>query len=181
MSAPRPELLAALNRAALARSGRRQGREIRFLCPAHDDHRPSARWHREKGVWRCDACGGGGGAVDLAQRLGVELPALPARTLLETVYVVRDVGGLPIAEHVRQDLTGGGKRFFWRRDGRPGLRGLRSSELPLYGAERAGEWDTARPVFVTEGEKAAACLAGIGAQTVGTVTGASGTPGAGPL
>jgi DNA primase len=36
-------------------------------------------------------------------------------------------------------------------------------------------------VFVTEGEKAAACLVGIGAQTVGTVTGASGTPGAGPV
>ena len=181
MSAPPPELLAALNRAVLARSGRRQGREVRFLCPAHDDHQPSARWRREKGVWRCDACGVGGGAVDLAQRLGVELPALPARTLRETVYVVRDAAGLPIAEHVRQDLTGGGKRFFWRRDGRPGLRGLRSSELPLYGAERVAEWDPARPVFVTEGEKAAACLIGIGAQTVGTVTGASGTPGAGPL
>lgn len=42
-------------------------------------------------------------------------------------------------------------------------------------------WDTSRPVFVSEGEKAAACLAGIGAQAVGTVTGASGTPGTAPV
>jgi Protein of unknown function (DUF3631) len=180
VSAPAPELLAALDRAVLARSGRRQGLEVRFLCPAHDDHRPSARWHRGKAVWICDVCGAGGGALELARRLGVELPAVPGRTR-ETVYVVRDAAGRSIAEHVRQDLAGGGKRFFWRRDGRPGLRGLRSSELPLYGAERVAGWDPARPVFVAEGEKAAACLVGIGAQAVGTVTGASGTPGAGPL
>ncbi len=181
MRSPPPELLAALDRAVLARSGQRQGREVRFLCPAHDDHRPSARWNRGKGVWRCDACGVGGGAVDLAQQLGVELPAAPARTPRETVYLIRDAGGLPIAEHVRQDLAAGGKRLFWRRDGRPGLRGLRSSELPLYGAERVAGWDPSRPVFVAEGEKAAECLVGIGAQAVGTVTGASGTPGAGPV
>src|ERR1700687_2304901 len=181
VSAPPPELLAALGRAVLAREGRRAGSEIRFLCPAHEDHQPSARGNPAKAQWYCDACGAGGGALALARRLGVELPALPTRAPRETVYLVRDAAGRPSAEHVRQDLAGGGKRFFWRRDGRPGLRGMRSSELPLYGAERAAGWDPARPVFVAEGEKAAACLNGIGAQAVGTVTGANGTPGAGPL
>jgi putative DNA primase/helicase len=181
VSGPPAGLLAALDRAVLARSGRREGREVRFLCPGHEDHKPSARWNREKAVWQCDACGAGGGALDLAGRLGVELPAVPGRALRETVYLVRDAAGCPVAEHVRQERAGGGKRFLWRRDGAPGLRGIRASELPLYGAERVAGCDLSRPVFVAEGEKAAACLHGIGAQAVGTVTGASGTPGAGPL
>ncbi|HLX09877.1 MAG TPA: hypothetical protein VKY89_18620, partial [Thermoanaerobaculia bacterium] len=63
----------------------------------------------------------------------------------------------------------------------PGLRGLRTAELPLFGAERVAAGDPARPLFVVEGERAAACLDGIGAQAVGTVTGALGTPGTAPL
>jgi Protein of unknown function (DUF3631) len=180
-SGPPVELLAALDRAVMARSGRREGREVRFLCPCHEDHRPSARWHRGKAVWRCDACGAGGGALDLAGQLGLELPAGPGRAARETVYVVRDAAGRSVAEHVRQDLGGGGKRFVWRRDGAPGLRGLRTCELPLYGAERVASCERSRPLFVAEGEKAAARLHGIGAQAVGTVTGAGGTPGAGAL
>ena len=46
--------------------------EIKFLCPAHKDTNPSARWHREKWVWYCDACGDGGGAIDLGIKLGVK-------------------------------------------------------------------------------------------------------------
>jgi len=45
-----------LDRATLARSGRREGREIRFLCPAHEDTHPSARWHSMKRAWFCDLC-----------------------------------------------------------------------------------------------------------------------------
>jgi hypothetical protein len=180
MTRPPEELLAALDRASLARSGRHAGREVRFLCPAHDDHRPSARWCRDKGVWRCDACGAKGGALDLARRLGVPRPAVGGARR-ETVYVIRDAAGRPVAEHVRVDLGGGEKRVFWRRDGTPGLRGLRTAELPLFGAERGAAADPARPLFVVEGERAAACLDGIGAQAVGTVTGALGTPGAAPL
>jgi hypothetical protein len=181
VSRPPEELLAALERASLERSGRREGREVRFLCPAHDDHRPSARWCRDKGVWRCDACGAKGGALDLAQRLGVPRPTVAGLARQETVYVIRDAAGRPLAEHVRVDLAGGGKRVFWRRDGIPGLRGLRTAELPLYGAERVAGVDPARPLFVVEGERTAAWLVGLGAQAVGTVTGAGVTPGAGPL
>lgn len=46
--------------------------EISFLCPAHEDTNPSARWNQQKKVWYCDACGIGGGYVDLAKRLEVK-------------------------------------------------------------------------------------------------------------
>ncbi len=55
-----------------ARAGRQEGAEIRFLCPVHDDHHPSARWHPAKQVWCCDVCHVGGGSRDLSKRLGVE-------------------------------------------------------------------------------------------------------------
>jgi len=50
-----------------------KGDEITFTCPSHEDNRPSARWNRVKRVWYCDACGTGGGFVDLAKRLGAKL------------------------------------------------------------------------------------------------------------
>ena len=50
---------------------RRSRDEVWFLCPAHDDHHPSARWNRQKHTWYCDACGNGGGAEDLVTRLSI--------------------------------------------------------------------------------------------------------------
>lgn len=60
-----------LESAILARQGKREGVEIRFLCPVHGDHTPSARWNPRKRVWYCFACGAGGGWKDLAGRLGL--------------------------------------------------------------------------------------------------------------
>ncbi|MBQ0056854.1 MAG: hypothetical protein KBT20_04270 [Bacteroidales bacterium] len=37
----------------------------RFLCPAHEDHKPSASISRARNVWRCWACGAGGNTIDL--------------------------------------------------------------------------------------------------------------------
>lgn len=68
------DLLAAIEKeifnrsAGISRSG---SGEISFLCPAHEDTNPSARWNHHKKVWYCDACGIGGGFVDLAKRLEV--------------------------------------------------------------------------------------------------------------
>jgi hypothetical protein len=62
-----------LVRRLLDRGGRREGREIRFLCPAHDDSHPSARWSHSKAVWFCDVCHAGGGWRDLSRRLEVDL------------------------------------------------------------------------------------------------------------
>ncbi len=71
------DFLAALDRAVEARDGRPERNEVRFCCPNpdHPDEHPSARWNRKKGVWCCDACGAGGGAFDLADKLGVEKPS----------------------------------------------------------------------------------------------------------
>jgi Winged helix-turn-helix DNA-binding len=68
---PAPGLIRAIEAAIASRDPRLAGSEIWFLCPAHDDHRPSARWNREKWVWHCDVCGAGGGAADLARILNV--------------------------------------------------------------------------------------------------------------
>ncbi|MPZ51028.1 MAG: hypothetical protein GEU75_17290 [Dehalococcoidia bacterium] len=70
-----------LEAAVWAREGRLEGMEVRFLCPVHDDHHPSARWNSAKAVWCCDVCGAGGGCLDLAKHLGVELPALEMPSL----------------------------------------------------------------------------------------------------
>ena len=72
-----PATLAADIEAAIAkRDGRKEGAEVRFHCPNpdHTDTHPSARWNPDKATWYCDSCGAGGGAVDLARRLGLDLP-----------------------------------------------------------------------------------------------------------
>jgi hypothetical protein len=76
---PDPALLDAVTAAVAQRNARRERGELRFTCPesaqhAHGDAHPSARWNPDKAVWRCDACGAKGGAVDLARRLDVALP-----------------------------------------------------------------------------------------------------------
>ena len=61
-----------LEAAIWAREGRREGAQVRFLCPAHDDHHPSARWHPEKGAWYCHACHAGGGWRNLIKYLSLQ-------------------------------------------------------------------------------------------------------------
>ncbi len=89
--------LDALDRATLARDGLPERNEVRFRCPAdgHQDEHPSARWNRQKGVWCCDACGAGGGAIDLADRLGVE----------QTEQRSRGVEGQPIGNRFEHSNT----------------------------------------------------------------------------
>ena len=50
---------------------------------------PSARWNENKGVWWCAVSGRGGGAVDLATRLGVTVPGRVAKPSLETFAAQR--------------------------------------------------------------------------------------------
>jgi hypothetical protein len=95
-----------------------------------------------------------------------------------THYRICDASGALVAIHCRQDGPDG-KRMWWEQpDGTPGLGGLPSADLPLYGIERLTGSPT---VILVEGEKAAEALLSIGVQAVGSVTGASATPGAMPL
>jgi hypothetical protein len=178
------ELIEAITAAVLQRGGRREGGEFRFRCPngdahAHGDLHPSARWNPAKAVWRCDACGAHGGAVNLARRLDVLPPTGghgASGALRRTVYPIRDAVGTVIAEHVRDDLPNGEKRLWWRRDGKKGLGGLKVRDLPLYGAPELAAAPATATVVVVEGEKARDALAARGILAVATVTGAGAVP-----
>ena len=58
----------------MARAGKKEGNEIRFLCPEHDDHNPSATYNPDKHLWHCFSCGASGGYIKLAKLLGIYLP-----------------------------------------------------------------------------------------------------------
>ena len=76
-----PDFLDRLDAATMSRDGKPKGRDIVFTCPnpGHPDPHPSAYWNRDKGTWICRGCAYddeiGGGALALADALGVEKPA----------------------------------------------------------------------------------------------------------
>ncbi len=158
-------------------------------CPSHDDQRPSLRVTERDNtlLMHCFARCAQEAVIDALRARGLwpardAQPGAPssapgsAAGAREMVYAIRDAAGRLVAEHVRIDRASGTKTFLWRRpDGRPGLGGLKTCELPLYRSEtlaaRAGE-----RVVLCEGEKAADALAGLGVLALGTTTGASATP-----
>jgi hypothetical protein len=95
-----------------------------------------------------------------------------------STYDIRDSEGHLKAEHHRIDNSDGSKRMWWEMpDGLKGLNGTPSSDLPLYGSQLVQDWHPDDLVIITEGEKAAQALLDAGLPALGTVTGASGTPG----
>ncbi len=146
------KLFSAIEAAIEARQPRSEGSETRFLCPAHNDLHPSARWNREKAVWHCDACGEGGGYRDLAERLDVPLPERAGLSVAELATAkglsekfLRELGvtdgttgtyrtpcvdipyddghGQIVAVRKRLNLSGA-NRFLWRRGDHPVPYGL---------------------------------------------------------
>lgn len=98
---------------------------------------------------------------------------------MRTVYPIIDTRGVVIAEHVRVDLPTG-KRMYWQLPGcdpRDGLGGLSTSDLPLYNWHRNAYLTIGQTVVVTEGEPACDALRWMEVAALGTVTGASSTPG----
>jgi len=99
-----------------------------------------------------------------------------------TFYEVRSRDGIVAAIHKRTERADGGKDVIWLRpEGKVGLNGTPTNELPLFGIDLIGDDDDPAPIVVTEGEKAALALQDLGIAAVGTVTGASGTPSAAVL
>jgi len=146
------ETIDAIESAISMRQPQRAGSETRFLCPAHDDHAPSARWNPEKRVWHCDVCGAGGGYRDLAERLDVPLPERTGLSVADLAAAkglsekfLRELGvtdgttgthrtpcvdipyddahGQIVAVRKRLSLTGD-NRFLWRRGDHPVPYGL---------------------------------------------------------
>lgn len=147
-----------LERRILERRGRREGREVRFLCPAHDDRQPSARWNPGKSTWFCDVCHQGGGWRDLAQRLGEPAPA-PAREIA-AVYPYRDAEGRLLYEVLRFVP----KAFACRRPDPAGWRwNLQGVErVPYRLPELLAAVARGAEIFLTEGEKDADALVALG-------------------
>ena len=172
-------LLAAVEAAVMAREGCKEGAELRFLCPAHDDHHPSARYNTIKYVWHCDVCDVGGGALDLAKRLGIDVPSRNGarqRKAEVTRYEIRDVNGVHVATHARKG-SGKDKQVWWETPGgKVSDGGIHPPDLPLYGTEKLAGTPPGAVVVLTEGEKAADALNQRGVLVVGTVTGAATIP-----
>ena len=53
-------------RAVLGEPAKRQGRELLWLCPCHDDRHPSLCVNAGKNCWLCGPCGKSGNAWELA-------------------------------------------------------------------------------------------------------------------
>lgn len=170
-------------------SARKIGQEWRTHCPCHDDKRPSLDFRDgEKGiVYACRSQGCDSSEIARAFRekfadelwsasgsqAHAKLVAPESKIVSSHTYAIRDIEGKLIAEHVREDLSDGAKRFHWRRNGLPGLGGLPAADLPLYRMEQLKR--ASGSVLIVEGEKAADAGRSLGLLTLGTVTGAAGT------
>ncbi|MCL5075116.1 MAG: phage/plasmid primase, P4 family [Chloroflexi bacterium] len=160
--------LSEVENAIWERQGRKEGAEIRFLCPCHDDHNPSARWNPDKQVWFCDVCSAGGGITHLARHL--EIADIASGRSIVATYDYQDEGGRLLYQVVRY-LP---KDFRQRRpDGNGGwlwnLKGVQRVlyHLPALRQANKNEW-----AFVVEGEKDADNLAKLGLLATTNVGGA---------
>ena len=163
------DLKAQLEAALANRGAKRQGKEIHFRCPAHNDEHASADYNPAKGVWICRACGESGNYWNLAHLLGLVTDGHRPDGFQETRRW--DNKG---RVHKRFEKPGEKKQVLWEKDGELGLKGEPVSDLPLYGIDNVIDLD--RDVLVSEGEKAADSLTALGFQSAGTVTGAASIP-----
>jgi hypothetical protein len=164
------DLKARVEAAVMARGGKKQGAEIRFKCPSHDDTHNSADYNPTKRVWICRACGESGNYWHLGVLLGVINNGHRGDGFRETRRW--DIGG--VATHKRLDRDGAKKIVEWERQGKAGLHGMSTADLPLYAAELLTNADA--DILLSEGEKPTDALLALGFAAVGTVTGAAGTP-----
>jgi len=166
---------------------RASGSKGNVHCPAHIDKNPSLSITEEDGkllVYCHGGCHGGQVITELRDRglwpeQGYKVDNRKwGTTGRKTRYEIRSLDDVLIAVHMRVDYQDRPKKVWWEQpDGSNGLNGLKSSTLPLFGSEYLPALDDGAEVVVTEGEPAAKALRDLGIEAVGTVTGASGTPG----
>ncbi len=159
-------------------------------CPAHEDRNPSLSVREGDDGRALISCFAGCSTEAVVGALGLEMKDLFPRSRnghgwskeSTASWEIRDAEGTLQAIHVRFERDGG-KECLWKLpdSGGWGLEGRKLATLPLYRSEHAGEWPQDMPCVVVEGEKAADALARVHPATLGTVTGAQGTPGTEPL
>lgn len=182
-SHPPPEL----ERALLARNGKREREEIRFQCPhsenhSNDDADPSASYNPTKMVWYCPVCDKGGGWTDLCKLMGISVSrGRRPKSQRTACYVYRAEDGKPLRRKVRWEpgFKRGSKSFTWEKpgsgegwtkckgDGNPKVL-YHSEQLPA--AREAGA-----TVWVVEGEKDADAAEALGLVAVTNPEGAGKT------
>jgi len=92
-------------------------------------------------------------------------------------FAIRDAQGVLVAVHARRDTANGKKVMWWEQpDGKSGLHGLPTGELPLYGSDEVANWPEDALIIVTEGEKPRDALKRKGFHALATVTGAGNCP-----
>jgi putative DNA primase/helicase len=164
-----PPILAALE--LLSDYHETQAGQCMACCPAHDDERASLAI----GVGRKGGlllhCFAGCELDDILGQLGMERRDLYPGGVFpgEERFVVRDHNGVARATH-RRILMDDGKDCPWT------VTGVKTAELPLYGAETVKETPAGALVYVVEGEVDCDALRDHDAYAFGTVTGATGTP-----
>jgi hypothetical protein len=112
------DFYATLEGAVMERKGRKRGAEITFACPCHDDEHPSASYNIDKHAWTCRVCSAKGGARNLAQLIGVDMPRVSTRRNGGTppkhepvaIYRYTNIHGVEY-EKGRFDLPDGNKFF----------------------------------------------------------------------
>ena len=102
----------------------------------------------------------------------------PPKQVSRTDYELLNSGGDYVATHVRLDFDDGSKKMWWEIDGKPGLAGLPTSKLPLYGSHLLSEREPGDDtwLYLVEGEKTADALRLLNMRAVATVCGAHVVP-----
>lgn len=149
------DLFAEIEARVRERQGRLEHGEWRFCCPVHADTNPSARWHPKKHVWHCDACKEGGGYVQLAQLLDIDVKK--AKPQITATYDYVDEAGELLYQVVRLEPGKNGKSKDFRQRRKVGAEWvwkLSGTRRVLYRLpEVLTARDAQRWVFVVEGEK----------------------------
>ena len=145
-------------------------------CPAHSDADPSLTVRESGGrvLVRCHAGCDQEAVIEALKERGLwPMPGQPLPPLRRSWRAYDAETGELRGEHVRED-TPRGKRVWWEP------KGIKTASLALYRAEVLALHPD-RPAVLCEGEVAADALASIeealGIVAMGTVTGASSTPG----
>ena len=75
------DFVEVLSHYGLEQKGR--GKQVKIICPFHDDHKPSCGVNLAKQVYNCFACGAGGNALDFVAHMeGLD----PDKTIESQVY-----------------------------------------------------------------------------------------------